>query len=108
MSERAFDAGEQHSVEKRASDIKRRTKDADDLFAEMLKLKQGRRWVWALLEHTGVFRSSYRQDALAMAFCEGERNVGLRLLADLNRLAPQAYALMQAENAPEPTTQEAP
>lgn len=57
---------------------------------------RGRRIVWRALERAGVFRTSYSSDALAMAFAEGARNEGLRLLAAVQHL-PE-YSLMAPEN----------
>lgn len=60
---------------------------------------RGRRVVWRLLEQAGVFRLSYTGDALSTAFNEGQRNSGLRLMADCLEAAPEKYTLMQAENS---------
>jgi len=59
---------------------------------------RGRRVVWRLLEQAGVFRLSYTGDALSTAFHEGQRNIGLRLMADCLEAAPEKYTLMQTEN----------
>ena len=65
---------------------------------------RGRRIVWRLLEKAGVFRQAFNPDALTMAFVEGCRNEGLRLLSVVHTL-PE-YAAMVSENArPEPKTQ---
>ena len=44
---------------------------------------QGRRFVWRLLEATGVYRSSYTGNADTY-FREGARNVGLTLIRDVH------------------------
>lgn len=58
---------------------------------------QGRRIIWRMLNRTGVFRSSYSSDALAMAFAEGNRNIGLQLLAQVHELCPDQYPEMVRE-----------
>lgn len=60
---------------------------------------RGRRVVWRLLEQAGVFRLSYAGDALSTAFNEGQRNIGLRLMADCLEAAAEKYLVMQAENS---------
>lgn len=98
-SERPFDASDQHAVERRTSKAKR--KEAKRLAG--LKLlcdsSDGRAWIWGFLDQFGFTRSSFSPDALAMAFKEGERNVTLRVMADINRVAPDTYLRMQRENA---------
>lgn len=63
----------------------------------LMESEQGRRIVWRLLNRTGVFRSSFSSDALAMAFAEGNRNIGLQLLAQVHELCPDLYPEMVRE-----------
>jgi len=74
-----------------------RANDNEDLKAVM-GLKAGRRLLWRLLEReAGVLRSSYALEPLAMAFSEGQRSLGLALMADVQAQAPEDYLLMLAE-----------
>jgi hypothetical protein len=57
----------------------------------------GRGYIYDLLSACHVFQSSFATNALAMAFAEGERNVGLQLTADLIAAAPDNYLLMLKE-----------
>lgn len=50
-----------------------------------------------LLEETGVYRSSFNHSGSVMAFNEGQRNVGLRLLSQILVHAPGSYALLLEE-----------
>jgi hypothetical protein len=59
--------------------------------------KRGRRILWRLLDQSGVFRSSFNTNAMAMAFAEGNRNYGLRTLAMIHALCPEQYATMMKE-----------
>lgn len=61
--------------------------------------KRGRRIVWRLLDRAGVFRLSFNTNAMAMAFAEGNRNEGLRLLSQVHALCPELYPVMVKENA---------
>jgi hypothetical protein len=57
----------------------------------------GRGYVYDLLCACHVFQSSFATSALAMAFSEGERNVGLQITNDLISASPDNYLLMLKE-----------
>jgi hypothetical protein len=57
----------------------------------------GRGYVYDLLCACHVFQSSFATNALAMAFSEGERNVGLFITNDLITASPDNYLLMLKE-----------
>ena len=67
--------------------------EATDI-AWLVKSKQGRRIAWRLLEQAGVFRTSFNTNSMAMAFAEGARNSGLRLLT---LIPPESYVQMLNE-----------
>lgn len=60
--------------------------------------KRGRRIVWRTLEQAGVFQLSFNTDALKMAFAEGNRNFGNRMLRLVHAHAPEQFVLMLEEN----------
>jgi len=62
--------------------------------------------MWELLDKTGVFRGGLI-DTARLLFNEGARNVGLKYLADIQRLAPHQFIIMQAEHAGSNATQAA-
>lgn len=64
--------------------------------------KRGRRIVWRLLEKTGVFRCSFTGDNETF-FREGQRNVGLILMAQINESCPESYTLMMKEQHERPS-----
>ena len=70
---------------------------ADD-FKWLMGSKRGRRIVWGLLEDAGVFRLSFDTNAMKMAFAEGNKNYGLRILAMIHTLCPELYPTMTKEN----------
>lgn len=80
------------------------TKDATDSGEHAARLlfvmgdQRGRAFVWALLESAGLYRSSFAP-AQEMAFLEGMRNMGLRLLADIQTHCPKQERLMRDEAA---------
>jgi hypothetical protein len=52
-----------------------------------------------LLEHAGVWRLSFHTNALQMAFNEGSRNGGLRLLDQLVKHCPELHTQMLKEHS---------
>lgn len=58
--------------------------------------KRGRRIMWRLLERTGVYRSSFTGNSETF-FREGQRNVGLMLMAQIHEVCPDQYAVMLKE-----------
>jgi hypothetical protein len=57
----------------------------------------GRSWTRELLESCHIFHASFTGEALSSAFKEGERSIGLRLLAGIMRAYPEAYVQMMSE-----------
>lgn len=65
----------------------------------VLGTSDGRRFMWRYLRRCGIFSSSFvAGDSHQTAFLEGERRVGLELLADVNDADPGAYLKMMHEN----------
>ncbi len=69
----------------------------------LMTSKWGRRFLWRLMDQAGVFRLSYSPDAMAMAFAEGSRNSGLRILNLIHTLCPEHYNAMLKEQTSERT-----
>jgi hypothetical protein len=76
----------------------------------ILMTDAGGRVIWRLLDDAGVFRSVYSANPHAMAYQEGLRNAGLRLLARIEEADPHAlprliqigHRLRQEEAADKP------
>lgn len=77
--------------------LERQNEEADVKW--LMSSKRGRRIVWRLLDHAGVFRSSFNTNAMSMAFAEGGRNYGLRMLGMVHTLCPEQYPAMMKEQA---------
>ncbi|UOF81038.1 endopeptidase [Caudoviricetes sp.] len=75
--------------------LERETEEADVKW--LMGSKRGRRIIWRLLDQAGVFRLSFNTNAMTMAFAEGNRNYGLRLLAMVHSLCPELYPTMLKE-----------
>lgn len=63
----------------------------------LMSSKRGRRIVWWLLGLCGTFRLSFDRNAMQMAFNEGCRNLGNRLLSEVMTICPEHYPAMMKE-----------
>ena len=88
---------EKKNKESRLEYKRRRDREIDDL-REVLKRPSGRRFAYKVLSECGVFKASFSQNSLTIAFNEGKRDIGLALLADLNEAEPMAYTQMLQEH----------
>lgn len=97
----SFDPLDLRGQEKAQSDAKARDKltrtDEESDFKWLMGSKRGRRIVWRLLDRAGVFRLSFNTNAMHMAFAEGNRNEGLRILSQVHAHCPELYPVMMKE-----------
>lgn len=100
MSERAdaYDAGDRTHVSERHTRRRLRVEREDADFIWLMNQKEGRRFVWRLLKICHLYESSFTGTS-AIIFREGERNVGLQVVADITRLCPNLFARMMGETA---------
>ena len=63
----------------------------------VMKFRDGRRFMWRVLEKAGVYDSSFAVEPSIMAFKEGQRNIGLMLISDIMKVAPDKYQMMTKE-----------
>jgi hypothetical protein len=77
--------------------IARENEEAD--LKWLMGSKRGRRVVWRLLDQSGVFRLSFNTNSMQMAFAEGNRNFGLRMLSMVHSLCPELYPQMVKEQS---------
>ncbi len=96
----AYNAGDERQVNLRRRQAGRKEKQKGDFLARVLSEKEGRAWLWSLLEFTGPMRSSFAGDPYQTAFNEGQRNVGLKIMSDIMKAAPEQYAVMAEEANP--------
>ena len=62
----------------------------------LMSTQAGREWVYQRLTQCHVFATSFSLNAYEAAFREGERNVGLQILNDVQQF-PDEYVLMMRE-----------
>lgn len=72
--------------------------EAEDL-GRLMSSRWGRRIAWRLLDTAGVFQMSFNTNAMTMAFNEGNRNFGNRLLAEIIKHCPERYIEMLKEHS---------
>lgn len=71
---------------------------ADD-FTAIMGTESGRRWVWHLIAETRPFQPIFHEDHAVMCVREGKRQIGLKLLQDIQTNCPHQYQVMLGENA---------
>lgn len=84
----------------------KRLRDLADM-QKMLRQPEFRRYMWKLMSDTGLFRSSFSQNAMTMSCSEGRRDIGLGILNDLNNADTNAFAQIQREFISEQKSKEA-
>lgn len=91
-------AADIEQVKEAASKEKRGKEQRCDDMLMVLSTPQGRRFIWRYLTECGVFRTSYTGDATNTIYLEGQRNMGLKILSDVNEASPEAYIKMMLES----------
>lgn len=62
----------------------------------LMSSREGRRFIWRMLDRTGVYRTSFTGNSTTF-FNEGMRNIGLLLMADINEACADMYVQMMME-----------
>jgi hypothetical protein len=93
---RSTSDAEQVSRARESESDRRDRQDAE--LRGVLNSYPGRSVIWRVLEQCGIYELSFSGDSHRTAFREGNRNVGLFLLTEVMRVAPDAYGLMQRES----------
>ena len=63
----------------------------------IMSVAPGRSWMCDILESCHIFATSYSDVPVRMAFMEGQREVGIRLLTDIMAACPDRYIEMMRE-----------
>lgn len=66
--------------------------------SQILCADGGRRYLWRLLSFCRVMDRSMDRDSHVMAFREGQRDIGMRLMQDIYEANSDAYELMRKEH----------
>jgi hypothetical protein len=99
--ETPYDAGDPAAVKARARTAKQRESSKRSVIRQIMSSSEGRAWIHEVLSMSHVYSSSFSTNALTMAYSEGERNIGLRITADIVSASPERYLEMLKENSSE-------
>jgi len=93
-----FDAFDPVQVNKARQKAARANRARQEVVAGLMSTKAGRLWIFDTLVGCHIFTPSFVQgDPGASAFRDGERNVGLKLMADIMASAPDLWVKMNKE-----------
>src|SRR5216684_5245319 len=97
VEEQPFDAGDPVSVKRRRRDLGLAAREQGHALSAVMAAVGGRAWMYDILVRCHIFSTSFHSNALSMAFMEGERNVGLKLVADIHAHCANRYNEMMQE-----------
>ena len=92
-----YDAGDRKSVRRAEKDAKAVLESDRATITNLMSHSMGRWWMSRQLEACHIFADPFTGQALHEAYLKGERNFGLRLLAQLMAFCPDQYLLMMRE-----------
>ena len=97
MSDPVYNAADEGQVKGRQKKEVREGIQAGIDIKAVMSTPEGRRFMHRLIGFCGIHQPSFNTNALAMAFREGHRNVGLYLETEITSACPSSYLLMQSE-----------
>lgn len=92
-----YDANDPEAVKRKEIEALRREKESREVLLTLLQTRPGRSWMFSLLQDCHVYQTSFSAEPMTMAFREGERNVGLRLISMIHSVSPEALTMMMSE-----------
>lgn len=93
-----FDASNPEQVRDRELENIRREKASREALISVLSTPGGRNWMWQLLERCNVFAQSFVPgDQHGTAFNEGQRSIGLEMMAQITRASPDLLVQLLKE-----------
>jgi hypothetical protein len=90
----AYDLTDPKAVEEREKALKLRAASQDRILRELASTPHGRGYLWDRLAASHIFETIVPSDPLQMSYLLGERNIGLALLMDIMRAAPEQFVQM--------------
>lgn len=93
----AYNAAERKDVRRAEKEARFAERQRQEIITNLMSTMAGRSWVLEKLEECHIFATSFNRDPCAMAYMEGERSIGLKLLNDIMRSCPDQYILMMRE-----------
>lgn len=94
-----YDTSDKEQVNKVRKKAARTRADRLAFVEAAMTTEQGRAWFYDLLNFCHLFKVPYISgDPHGTSFRCGEANVGIRVMDDIQTIAPQAYSVMVSEN----------
>ncbi len=88
----APNASDRKSIRAQEKAARIRDRERREIITQIMVSRSGRAWLWDRLSETSIFHTTHVPgDALASAFQEGRRSVGLSLLADIMAYCPDQF-----------------
>jgi hypothetical protein len=92
-----YDASNRRDVRAAEKQAKLVEQQRREIVTGIMSVAPGRSWICDILESCHIFATSYNDVPYRMAFMEGQREVGIRLLTDIMGACPDHYILMMRE-----------
>ncbi|SRR6266702_1601579 len=92
-----YDASNRKDIRKAEKDARQAEITRINYLQAAMSHWQGRQWFYDLLEFCHCFNDPFTGEALTEAYRKGERNVGLRIFADIVAHCPDDYIKMVKE-----------
>ena len=106
MERKVYNAGQRKDVRQAEKDAKLADQQEREFITHLMSTTPGRRWMHNVLEQCHIFSTSYSRDSTTMAFNEGQRDIGLKLLNGVMAACPESYILMMREHNERRSTSE--
>ena len=92
-----IDLGDERYVKQRKRSARAHENTRAQVLRNLMASIDGREWMFELLELCHVYKTSFAYEPVAMAFMEGERQVGLHLIGQVQIACPESYLQMMKE-----------
>jgi len=92
-----YDASNRRDVRTAQKQAKVAEQQRKEIMNGIMSVAPGRKWMCELLETCHIFATSFSDSQLRMAFMEGQREIGLRMLSDIMGACPDQYVEMMRE-----------
>jgi len=93
-----YNAGDKKQVNEKRTKKGREDFRIKNIVLDIMQTSQGREYFYGLLEFCHIWRLTFDPENQSITcFREGERNVGLKVLADINQASPDLYHQMCRE-----------
>jgi len=92
-----YDASNRKDIREAEKAAARIERDRIEFLTAALSTVQGRTWFYHFLEDSHLFSDPFSGDPYREAYLKGERNVGLRIFAEISQHCPNQYIQMIKE-----------